>query len=545
MNPATALARTLIDELVRGGVTDAVLSPGSRSAPLALALAGCAAVRLHVRIDERSAGYLAVGLALRSGRPVPVVCTSGTAAANLHPAVLEAAHARLPLLVVTADRPPELRGTGANQTVEQVGLYGGAVRLSVDLGVPERRAGQVAYWRSVAARALVSSMDGPVHLNVPLREPLVPDGDDDWPEPLTGRPGGEPWLAAQRPLATSSRLDDVPERGAVLVGAGAVDPAAAAGLAEAAGWPLLAEPTSGARSGPVALGGYPLLLADAAFAADHRPELVVTVGKPGLSRSVLRWLGSAARQVIVDPHRAYADPTRTAARLLPAVPVVERRPDGPWLAAWRRADEVARTAVGAVLEEDGGLSEPRLARDLLALLPAGALLFVGNSRPVRDLEAYAAARDGVRILGNRGVSGIDGSTSAAVGAALANRGPAYGLIGDLAVVHDLPGLVLGPDEPRPDLCLVVVNNDGGGIFSILEPAGQPGFERVFGTPHRLDLARLAAAVGLPYRRVEQAADLPAALSGQGLRLVEVPADRTASAALHRRLQNAVSAALAR
>jgi len=288
VNPATALARTLVDELVRGGVTDAVLSPGSRSAPLALALAGCPAVRLHVRIDERTAGYLAVGLALRSGRPVPVVCTSGTAAANLHPAVLEASHAHLPLLVVTADRPPELRGTGANQTVDQVGLYGGAVRLSVDLGVPERRAGQVAYWRSVAARALVSSMDGPVHVNVALREPLVPDGDDDWPEPLTGRPGGEPWLAAQRPLATSSRLDTVPERGVVLVGAGAVDPAAAAGLAEAAGWPLLAEPTSGARCGPAALGSYPLLLADAAFAADHRPEVVVTVGKPGLSRSVLR-----------------------------------------------------------------------------------------------------------------------------------------------------------------------------------------------------------------------------------------------------------------
>lgn len=547
MNPATALARVLVDELARGGMTDAVLSPGSRSAPLALALAARPDVRLHVRIDERSAGFLAVGLAQISGRPVAVVCTSGTAATNLHPAVLEASHAQLPLVVLTADRPPELRGTGANQTADQVKLYSGAVRYFADVGVPEARAGMVRYWRSLIARAVASTVDGPAHLNLPLREPLVGGDDTEWLEPLDGRPDGQPWTVVVAGRRIAPLLEEPPERGVVVVGSGAgrrdVDLALA--LAGGCGWPVLSEPTGNARCGSNAVSTYPLLLGEGAFAAEHRAELVVTVGKPGLSRSLLAYLADAGRQIVVQPAGTWADPTRSAAEVWPAVPAVppEARPAGPWLDGWRAADRAARVAVDSLLDADEAVSEPRLARDLVAALPDGALLFAGSSRPVRDLEAYPAIRDGLRVVGNRGVSGIDGSVSTVVGAALGHRGPAYALIGDLALLHDQNGLVIGPDEPRPDLAIVVVNNNGGGIFTTLEQAGEPDFERVFGTPHGVDLAHVAAATATPYALLADLRELPAALGGTGIRLIEVRTDRGRTAALHRRLQAAVSAAV--
>lgn len=565
MNPATALARVLVDELLRGGVTDAVLAPGSRSAPLALELADADAagrLRLHVRIDERSAGFLAVGLSMVSGRPVPVVCTSGTAVANLHPAVLEAHHAHVRLLLLTADRPPELRGTGANQTVDQVGIFGSAVRWFVDLGVPEERPGAVGYWRSAVARALASTMDGPVHVNVALREPLVPDGDDSWCEPFGGRRDGAPWTTVSQPNPTPFSFARPGDGSVVVVGHGAtaVEWCAARALSEAWGWPLLSEPTGNARAGRCAIATYPLLLADEAFRSAHPPGMVILVGKPGLSRSLLAWLAEAYQLFVVDRHDDWADPTRSASLVLPAVPVaaetlqaqdrpVGRADGGPaiadstWLREWQAADRAARAAVDMVLDS-GGTTEPRLARDLMAALPEGALLLVGSSRPIRDLEAYAVARDGVRVVGNRGASGIDGAVSTAVGAALAHDGPAYALLGDLTFLHDANGLVLGPEEPRPDLTLVVVDNDGGGIFSTLGLAGQPDFERVFGTPHDVGLAALCAATGTAYRRLDDLADLPDALTGKGIRVVHVRTDRSVAAALHRHLQAAVSAAIA-
>ncbi|MDQ6873981.1 MAG: 2-succinyl-5-enolpyruvyl-6-hydroxy-3-cyclohexene-1-carboxylic-acid synthase [Actinomycetota bacterium] len=548
MNPATALARVLVDELVRGGMTDAVLSPGSRSAPLAVALAARPGVRLHVRIDERSAGFLAVGLAQTSGRPVAVVCTSGTAAANLHPAVLEASHAQLPLVVLTADRPPELRGTGANQTADQVKLYGGAVRFFADVGVPEERAGMVRYWRSLVARAVASTVDGPVHLNLPLREPLVGGDDGEWIEPPDGRPDGQSWTVVVAGRRIAPLLEEPPERGVVVIGSGArkrdVDMALA--LAAGCGWPVLSEPTGNARCGENAISTYPLLLADSGFSADHRADLVLTVGKPGLSRSLLGYLATAGRQIVVQPVGFWGDPTRSAAEVWPAVPGVpsDARPARSWLGGWRAADWAARAAVDSLLDAGETVSEPRLARELVAALPREALLFAGSSRPVRDLEAYPAIRDGVRVVGNRGVSGIDGSVSTAIGAALGHGGPAYALIGDLALLHDQNGLVLGPDEPRPDLAVVVVNNNGGGIFTTLEQAGEPGFERVFGTPHGVDLAHLAAATATPYTLLTDLGDLPAALRGSGIRLIEVRTERARTAALHRRLEAAVAAALA-
>ncbi len=554
MNPATAFARVLVDELVRCGVEEAVVAPGSRSGPLALALHAEDRIRLHVRVDERSAGFLALGLARAGGGVVPVVCTSGTAAAALHPAVVEADASGVGLLVLTADRPPELRGTGASQTIDQLGLYGRSVRLFHEVGVPEAIAGQHAYWRSLAGRAVAAAHDGPVHLNVPLREPLVASGDLDWPESLEGRADRRPWVEVRRaptpPVAAlESLLGEVPERGAVVVGDGWPQQWAPVELAEAYGWPLLAEPTSNSRIGSHAVTGYPLLLADPDFAVEA-PDLVVTFGRPGLSRSVQAWLRSAARHVVVDARAEWADPTRTADLVLTGAPRIGAgRVGGAWLRRFQEASEAAGAAIDSLLDEaDGALTEPAVARALGRALAPGSLLVTGPSRAVRDLDLCLPARSDIRVLGNRGVNGIDGVVSTAIGAALHHQlgdgGDAYALMGDLTYLYDRNGLVLGPDEPRPDLTLVVVDNDGGGIFSMLPQAGVAGFERVFGTPHSLDLVADAAAAGVPATTATTAAELTTALTpGPGLRVVRVRTDRDATAELHRRLQKAVTAAL--
>jgi 2-succinyl-5-enolpyruvyl-6-hydroxy-3-cyclohexene-1-carboxylate synthase len=578
VNPATALARVLVDELCRCGLREAVVAPGSRSTPLAMELfaaSQAARLRLHVRLDERSAAFLALGLAKASGRPAAVLCTSGTAAANFHPAVIEADEAGVPLLVLTADRPPELRGTGASQTIDQLRLYGGAVRWFCEVGVPEP--GLAGYWRSLACRAWAhasgaGSLPGPVHLNLALREPLVPDSDSPTnshngvaaaPGPLAGRPGGAPWTRMS--LAGPPGELSLPwtPRGVVVCGDGSYDPEPLLELARAAGWPVLAEPSSGARRGPAALRAYPYLLESPGFTAAHRPDVIVSAGRPGLSRAQLAFLrGTApgwdqppARHVVLaaGPGR-WSDPARSATDVAGAVRLAGPAPcpgrgEPGWLDSWRAADAAASRATSALLDADPALSEPRLARDLGAALPDGALLWAASSLPVRDLDRHLAPRAGLRILASRGASGIDGLVSSAIGAALAHQaaggGPAVALLGDLALLHDSPGLVLGPDEPRPDLCLVVVNNDGGGIFSTLEQAAFPAsFERLFGTPHGARLSQLAAAAGVPYTRLSAAADLPAALGGTGLRLVEVRTDRAAGAALRSALAAAATAAAA-
>ncbi len=553
MNPSTALARVLVDELVRGGVREAVLSPGSRSAPLAFALHRADAagrLRLHVRIDERSAAFLALGLAKASGRPVPVVTTSGTATANLHPAVLEASHAGVPLLLLTADRPPELRGTGANQTVDQVHLYGRAVRMFADAGPAEQRPGQVTYWRSLACRVLAAATGdagtapGPVQLNLGLHEPLVPDGDEAWVEPLAGRADGGPWTARVAP-ALAPPADDLPARTVVLLGDGAPRPAAAAlRLAEARGWPVVAEPSSGAGASASLVPAGELVLAAPGFLEAQRPDRVLVVGRPTLSR-VLARLVAAAQADVVGAYGQWSDPPRRAARVLPGVPVPAGGPvDAGWLPAWQQAGHAARSAVDALLAATPGLPEPVVAQEVLAA--AADLLVVGSSKPVRDLF-LAGTRPGVRVLANRGAAGIDGTVSTAVGAALAAQatggGHAYALLGDLTFLHDGGGLVAGPREPRPDLTIVVVNNDGGAIFGLLEqgaPGFEDAFERVFGTPHGVDLAALCAATRTPHTRPATREQLRTALvpSG-GVRVVEVRTDRAAAVALDRALRSAV------
>jgi len=552
-----AFALVVADELVRHGVTDAVLAPGSRSTPLALAFAADERVRLHVRIDERSASFTALGLARATGRVVPVLCTSGTAAAHFHAAVLESDASRVPLMVLTADRPPELRGTGANQTLDQIKLYGAAVRHFAELGVPESRPDAVRYWRSsisaaVAAATGALGAPGPVHLNLALREPLVPTSDAaGFPYPLDGRPEGRPWAsaaAAPRPLP-----DDIVERiaaartGVVLAGdlPGAADGALVATFAAERGWPLIAEPHSNARRGPAAVVGTDALLRDQAFVAEHVPDLVVVCGRLGLSRAVLGWVATTTSDVVViDPYGAWWDPTRSAAAVVAAdltsLAHTSGRASDSWHDSWVQAGVAVATAIDKALDEDERLTEPRLARDLAAGLPDGALLTVASSMPIRDLDLTMRPREGLRILANRGVSGIDGFVSTAVGAALghaaADGGPAWALAGDLSLLHDINGLLA---DPAPDLTLVVVNNDGGGIFSMLPQAGAelPAFERIFGTPHGVDLAKVVTGYGRNHQLLTRVEELQEALRTQpkGLRVLEVRTDRSDNAELHHRL----------
>jgi 2-succinyl-5-enolpyruvyl-6-hydroxy-3-cyclohexene-1-carboxylate synthase len=560
VNPSTAFAMVLVDELIRCGLREAGAARGPPRAPLAMALHGDDRVRLHVRLDERSAAFLALGLAKAGGRPVAVVCTSGTAAAHFHAAAIEADESGVPLLLLTADRPPELRGTGANQTVDQIKLYGSAVRWFCEAGVPEDRPGQAAYWRSLASRAWAhaagngGTFPGPVHLNLPFRDPLVPDEPGEHlPAARAGRPDGAPWTTVTGSSAPEPAELDWTERGVVVCGDGTADPAAAAALAESAGWPLLAEASSGARTGPAALGAYQYLLDCTEFMSAHRPDVIVSAGRAGLTRGQQALLrGPVERHVVLSqgPGR-WSDPARSATAVAGSVVLrgapASRQPS-EWLRSWRDADAAARAAADKILAADGGLSEPLLARSVAAALPAGALLWVASSLPARDMDRHMEPRAGLRVLASRGASGIDGLASSAIGAALAHQaaggGRAAALLGDIAVVHDAPGLMLGPAEPQPDLCLIVVNNDGGGIFSALEQAAFPApFERVFGTPHGTDFAALARAAGLPWTLLTAASDLPEVLSRPGLHLAEVRTSRAEGTALRAAITSACTAAL--
>ncbi|MDQ1685031.1 MAG: 2-succinyl-5-enolpyruvyl-6-hydroxy-3-cyclohexene-carboxylate synthase [Frankiaceae bacterium] len=552
-NAGHAFALVLVDELVRHGVREAVLAPGSRSTPIALALAGDERVRLHVRIDERSAAFLALGLTKASGQVVPVLCTSGTAAAHFLAAALEADQSHVPLLLLTADRPPELRGTGANQTIDQVGLYGGAVRWSADVGVPESRPDAVRYWRSIVSRAALTASGqlggtpGPVHLNLPLREPLTPTDDGaGFPHPLDGRPEGRPWTDAA-PVPDGGLPIDVRDvivaarRGVIVAGDGlsGADVNGVLDFAAARGWPVIAEPHSNARRGPNALSATDALIREPSDV--FAPDLVVVAGRIGLSRALLAYVGRN-RNLVIDGLGRWPDPTRTASYLVAAPPAglrdVRGEPAGDeWLSGWQRAATAVAGAIDAILDSEPALTEPLVAREVAASAPDGTALVVASSMPIRDLDLTMRPRDGIHIYANRGVSGIDGFVSTAAGIALAHKGKTIALAGDLSLLHDVNGLLIRDGYPI-DLTLVVVNNDGGGIFSLLPQADASGtFERLFGTPHGVDLAGAVTAYGATHRLVQDAAELRTALAGpgSGLRVVEVRTDRAANAELHRRL----------
>jgi 2-succinyl-5-enolpyruvyl-6-hydroxy-3-cyclohexene-1-carboxylate synthase len=564
---------TSVDEWVRAGVTDAVVAPGSRSTPMALALAADGRLRVHVCHDERAAGFVALGLGVATGRPAVVLTTSGTAAAELHPAVVEAHEAGVPLLACTADRPPELRDIGAPQTIDQTHLFGRAARWFCDPGVPDAAARDT--WRSIAARAVVEAMGGaggdqrpgPVHLNLPFRDPLT-----GAPGPLPpGRPAAAPWHRSATPAGrTDEAVTELSERvrgrrGVIVAGAGAGDPGDVHALAERLGWPVLADPRSGCRL-PLATTvahADPLLRVDG-WVVTVRPDIVLRVGAAPASKVVSRWLSegaaAAADQVAVVPRGTWWDAERTAAWMLtdPGT-VVEQLLDetgdgsaaGPedWLPEWAAADEAAAEAIATVLAGHPEPTEPAVARDVVRVLPDDGTLVVASSMPIRDVEWYAAPRDGGRIVANRGANGIDGVVSTAVGVALGSAAPTLALVGDIAFLHDANALV-GAASREIDLVLVVVNNDGGGIFSFLPQAGllaPDRFECLLGTPHGVDVERLASGVGVPALTVTEADGVApavgAAVERGGVAVVVVPTDRQANVKVHDELNAAVAEAI--
>lgn len=564
-NAGHAFGITFVDELVRAGIRYACLSPGSRSTPLALAFAQHPAIDLLVAHDERSCGFIALGIARSTGRAAPVLTTSGTAAANLHPAVVEADLARVPLLVLTADRPPELRATGANQAIDQIKLFGDSVRWFCEVGTPEALEASGRYWRSLAARSIYvaeGSPAGPVHLNVALREPLVPTAET-FPYPLDGRDAGGPWTGSVRgeraPSAAdierlAERIGGI-ERGIVVAGPGPYEGAAPSEIADALGWPLLADPLSNGRRGEHAISTYDALLRIESFAGDHRPDAVLRFGSLGISKALMSHIRDAPLQILVDPDGAFLDPDRSVhqvvhADVAPTVTALVRALSGPtersaWLGSWTSADRIARAALDEVLDADETPREPRVARDLVASLPDGSALFVAASMPLRDVEWFTLPRPEVRFFANRGANGIDGSIATPVGIALALDAPTFALVGDVAFLHDQNGL-LSSVTSEIDLTIVVVNNDGGGIFSFLPQADDPEhFERLFGTPHGRDLATVARLHGCEHNLVERASDLAEALQRRepGTRIVEVRTQRSENVSVHTELNEAVVRAI--
>ena len=545
VNPSTAQARVVVDELIRGGVRDVVLCPGSRNAPLAFALRDADAagrIRLHVRIDERTAGYLAIGLAVAGQAPVPIVMTSGTAVANLGPSVAEANYARVPLIVLSANRPYELLGTGANQTMEQLGYFDTQVRAAISLGLAEegteKMADQNARWRSAVCRVLVaatgarSANAGPVQFDIPLREPLVPAPEPDLGGVPFGRPNGRPWTYTP-PVTFDQPLDiDLGPDTVVISGHGAgVHPNLAA-------LPTVAEPTAPFAENPLHPLALPLM----------RPQQVIMLGRPTLHRTVSSLLADPAVPVFALTTGPRWPDVSGNSQATGTRAVTTGTPSEAWL---RRCAEVNRRAVDAVRRQleahplTTGLHVAAAGSDALR---EGDQLVLGASNPVRDAALVSLNCKGVAVRSNRGVAGIDGTVSTAIGAALAHErnsaGRTVALIGDLTFVHDASGLLIGPTEPVPQHLTIVVSNDnGGGIFELLEQ-GDPRFSdvssRIFGTPHDIDVGALCRAYHIESQQVE-ADDLVGAVNTPftGVRVLEVKADRSTLRQLHASIKAAI------
>jgi 2-succinyl-5-enolpyruvyl-6-hydroxy-3-cyclohexene-1-carboxylate synthase len=562
--------RAFVDELLRCGVRDAVTSPGSRSTPLVLSLAR-SGLRATSHVDERSAAFFALGLGKATGAPAVLACTSGTAAANYAPAVIEAWEARVPLLVLTADRPPELREIGAGQTIDQLSLYGSAAKWFFDVDDHPASPARVRWLRQLACRAFwtaVSDRPGPVHLNFALREPLLPDGELPAEEIVPGRAGGRPWVTRPRPAlslsetAVSGLEEELRSRVSAVIVAGRSerDPSlgdALAAFAERAKIPLLADPLSGARRGDAAVAHYDALLRDPAWASSHVPELVLRVGDLPTSKPLRAWLADApdALQIAVDPEGAWQDPSGVVGTVVAADPralvdalakKVTRRMS-EWLDDWREADRAAAGAIASIVGPSG-LTEPRVAAELGAGLPSNACLVVASSMPIRDVETFFPVRSApFQVLSNRGANGIDGTVSTAFGVALGTRGPVVLLIGDVALAHDVGGL-LAASRSGARVVIVLIDNDGGGIFNFLPVASGAGaeFEPHVATPHGLDFAAAAAFYGLEYERAQDVESfreaLGRALASDRSAIVCVRTDREENVALHRRVWESVRAA---
>ncbi|MGZ4278664.1 MAG: 2-succinyl-5-enolpyruvyl-6-hydroxy-3-cyclohexene-1-carboxylic-acid synthase [Solirubrobacteraceae bacterium] len=537
------LLRAFVDELARQGLAGACTSPGSRSTPIVLALARHSELPVWSHVDERTAGFFALGVAKQTGRPAAVACTSGTAGAHYLPAVIEAHEARIPLVVLTADRPPELREVGAGQTIDQLKLYGSAAKWFFEVGTHPATAERLRWVRGLAARAVAEATGGrpgAVHLNFPLREPLVPGG----PLPPPGDPPPRRVRRAAPP--TAIELDPGP-RAVIVAGRHERDDGLAAALPEAAaalGAPLLADPLSGARRGPAAIAHYDALLRDERFAAAPDPAVVVRIGDLPTSKPLRRWLARLdAHQIAFDPESARQDPDGVIDEVLDADPAEwarayasSGRADSPWLAEWRAADRAAAEAIDRALGDE--LSEPGVAR-ALAALSGKVTVFTASSMPIRDVETFWPARDRPpRVLAHRGANGIDGTIAAAYGAAAAGARVVLH-IGDVALAHDLGALLTGMRLGLA-ITIVLVDNAGGGIFDFLPVATQTdAFETHVATPTGLQAERVASLFGLEYERVtslDQLREAPGTL-------LHVRTDRPRNVALHREVWAAVAAAL--
>jgi 2-succinyl-5-enolpyruvyl-6-hydroxy-3-cyclohexene-1-carboxylate synthase len=573
-NANTALASAFVEELARGGLRQAVISPGSRSTPLAVALWRQPEIEVSVIVDERSAAFFALGAAQATRAPVAMLCTSGTAVANYHPAICEADESALPLIALSADRPPELRGIGAGQTIDQVKLFGSAVRWFCEVGTHDADDDGLLHYRSVACRALAAARGeprpGPVHLNLPWREPLAPipvEGAVTALDPLALEGHDERPLTAVTPIdmePTQFLLDEVAAHiresdFGVIVAGRQLDPELReplAHLARVAGFPILAEPTSQLRCGPhdrsYVVSAYDHLLRDEGFREAMEPDLVLRFGEMPTSKPLRTWLAASAEEIVVDPSCGWNEPGRRAAALLRADPTelasgwaARIGEDRPAPARWLEAEKVAREALEAELASIDEPTEPGLHLALGNAHRNGDLVYTASSMPIRDQEAFLAPSEtDALFLCNRGANGIDGLISSGIGAAHASGRATTIVTGDLGLLHDVGGLAALREVSTP-VRIVVVDNDGGGIFGFLPQAeALPGeeFEAILGTPRGVDAAKAAALFGLPHRRLESLSALPEALAA-GTGLIEVRTDRQANVATHRHLTATVATAI--
>lgn len=541
---------TLVDEWRRHGLRHAVVAPGSRSTPMVLALTERTDLEVHVFHDERSASFAALGVALATGVPAALLCTSGTASTHFHAAVVEAHQSGVPMLVLTADRPPELHGVGAPQTIEQTRLYGDAVRWFSDPGVPADE--QRTTWRTVASEAwarATGDLPGPVHLNVQFREPLVG---------VAGELPTAQVIPSQSAMPVDvdgvvGLVDNV--RGVIVAGNGVDEPHLVQALADATGWPVLADPLSGCQMLDAAVVRFDSVLRHTGFATDHRPEVVVQLGMPPASKVLAQWLGSSgATHVAVSPVGLVSDPNLVGARQVHApigafcsqlLQEASVASDRIWLEGWLDADRIARAAIEAALGADQTLSEPGVARAITANVPAGGHLVVASSMPVRDVEWFGSPRSDITVHANRGANGIDGVIATAIGVAIGSGAPTVALLGDVAFCHDMSSLT-ALSARQLDLSIVVTDNDGGAIFSFLPQATTlpvDVFEQVFGTPHGTDIVEVARALGLRAYVAETAEVLAAAFDEPDTCVVRVMSNRKGNVDAHAELNAAVVTAL--
>jgi len=521
VSDSTSLARVIVRQIIEAGITDVVISPGSRNAPLSFAFFAASQkglIQLHTRIDERTAAFFALGLAKASGRAVPIVCTSGTAVANYHPAVLEAHHTNIPLLVLTADRPARLRKTGANQTTEQARIFGKSVRYFADIS------GAVFPMEL----PLYSLASGPVHLNIQFEEPLAADSDSSWLNDIKVAPRNVTSTKAPGALKVKS------ERGVLIVGhdRGGFSVEQVNEFAAQLGWPVISEDPLSLNN---VIAHASLFLTSTTIAKELTPKTVIVIGRTTLSRSINNFIASAHKEIVIDTRITTVDTDRNADKRFTQLPILESNAaDEEWLEKWEKFSE--RTS--KELEKITQWSEPVLARTVAATIKNGTTLFVSSSRPIRDLEAFAQARTGIETFANRGLAGIDGNISTAIGVATA-RESTVAILGDLSFLHDLTGLIHGE---KPNLLIIVVDNNGGGIFSTLGHRGSEGFESIFGTPHNLDLSAIAAALNVQTSTVNSVDQLVKELSqpinGLRIAIAQMP-DRESNADLIKQVHSSL------